>query len=208
MTLHAHSHRQPSVRRALTPEQIRRLTFSRSPLGRRGVDPEEVELFQRRLAEEIAAGDAENARLRAEIDRLRHWYRDRGEDPDTVTARVPVQVDVQAVQLLSEAQLQAEAYIAQAEAHCRQLTSEARRQAETILHEAQARAEEAAHQAGARYRDQAGGSYAAEVEEVERRLAWLRTFTHAVQVQLQAASEAFSQEIGKLGDLPGGFGQL
>ncbi|GAB2966595.1 DivIVA domain-containing protein [Amycolatopsis acidiphila] len=196
MTLQADNPRQPTVRRILTPERIRSITFSKSPLGRRGIDPDEVELFQRRLAEEMAAGEAENARLRAEVERLRDWYRSHNEniDPALVTA----QVNVEAVNLLSEAQLQAEAYIAQAEAHCRRLTGDARRQATTLLRDAEQQAEVAAQQAVRAYRDGAGADHAAEIEDMERRLAWLRAFCHAVQVQLHAASDAFAQEIDKL----------
>ncbi|HVV14117.1 hypothetical protein [Amycolatopsis sp.] len=200
MTLQANDERQPSFRRALTPERIRSVTFSRSPIGRRGVDPGEVELFQRRLAEEIAAGEAENARLRAEVDRLRDWYRSHGENVDP--ALLPVQVDVAAVNLLSEAQLQAEAYIAQAEAHCRRMAGDARRHASALLQDAQQRAETAAQEAVQTYRAQAGGNRTAEVEELERRLAWLRAFCHAIQVQLHAASDAFAQEVDKLARLP------
>jgi cell division septum initiation protein DivIVA len=200
MTLQANHQRQPAFGRLLTPERIRSITFSRSPLGRRGIDPDEVELFQHRLAEEIAAGEAENARLRAEVVRLRDWYRSHGENIDP--SLLPRQVDVEAVNLLSEAQLQAEAYIAQAEAHCRRLTGDARRQATALLSDAEQRAEAAAREAVRTYRASAGAGHAAEIEEMERRLAWLRAFCHAVQVQLHAASDAFAQEIDKLARLP------
>ncbi|GAA4670912.1 MULTISPECIES: DivIVA domain-containing protein [Amycolatopsis] len=196
MTVQANESRQPAARRILTPERIRSITFSKSPLGRRGIDPDEVELFQRRLAEEIAAGEAENARLRAEVERLRDWYRSHGENVDPVL--LPAQVDVEAVTLLSEAQLQAEAYIAQAEAHCRRLTGDARRQATTLLRDAEQRAEVAAREAVRAYRADAGPDHTAELEEMERRMAWLRAFCHAVQVQLHAASDAFAEEIDKL----------
>jgi len=195
-------------RRVFTPDRIRRIQFSKSPLGRRGVDPAEVELFQRRLAEELAAAETENARqraeserLRAEVDRLRDWYRNNGERVEPGAA-VPVQVDVQAVNLLSEAQLQAEAYIAQAEAHCRRVTVEARRQAAAILTDAQKRADMASQEAAHAYRERAGDGYAADLEEMERRMAWLQAFCHAVQVQLKAASDAFSGEIEKLTRVP------
>ncbi|NKQ53603.1 hypothetical protein HFP15_12015 [Amycolatopsis sp. K13G38] len=200
MTLQADGQRQPSFRRILTPERIRSLTFSKAPIGRRGVDASEVELFQRRLAEEIAAGEAENARLRAEVDRLRDWYRNHGENVDP--ALVPVQVDVAAVNLLSEAQLQAEAYIAQAEAHSRRVTGEARTQATALVQDAQRRAEAAAQQAVHAYRTRAGDDRDADLEEMERRMAWLRAFCRAVQVQLHAASDAFAQEVDKLARIP------
>lgn len=195
-------------RRVFTPERIRSITFSKTPLGRRGVDPEEVELFQRRLAEELAASEAENSRqraeaerLRAEVERLRDWYRNNGEAVEP-SRSVPAQSDVQAINLLSEAQLQAEAYIAQAEAHCRRVTVEAREQATAILSDAQRRAEVAAQEAAQTYREHAGTGYAAELEEMERRMAWLQAFCHAVQVQLKAASDAFSGEIDKLTRMP------
>lgn len=195
MTLQANDRREP-VRRVLTPERIRSVSFSKSPLGRRGVDADEVELFQHRLAEEIAAGEAENQRLRAEIVRLRDWYRSHGQNVDP--AMLPAQADVTSVNLLSEAQLQAEAAIAQAEAHCRQLAGEARRQASEMLREAEQRAEVAAQDAARSYRDTAGEDRTAEIEEMERRLAWLRAFCQAVQVQLHAASDAFAQEVDKM----------
>ncbi|HVW40738.1 MAG TPA: hypothetical protein VHC18_05255 [Amycolatopsis sp.] len=200
MTLQADDQRQPAIRRVLTPERIRSVTFSKAPIGRRGVDASEVELFQRRLAEEIAAGEAENARLRAEVDRLRDWYRSHGENVDP--SLVPVQVDVEAVNLLSEAQLQAEAYISQAEAHCRRVTGDARRQAEAVLADAQRRAQAAAEQAVHAYRERAGTARSADIEEMEHRLAWLRAFCRAVQVQLHAASDAFAQEVDKLARIP------
>ncbi|GLY66763.1 DivIVA domain-containing protein [Amycolatopsis taiwanensis] len=206
MTLQANDQRTPGFRRVLTPEQVRSITFSKSPLGRRGVDPSEVELFQRRLAEEIAAGEAENARLRAEVERLRDWYRQRGENVDQAAPKRQ-HVDVTAVNMLSEAQVQAEAYIAQAEAHCRRLTGDARRQAGALLEEARQRAEAAAQEAVQTYRAEAGTDHAASVEEFERRMAWLRAFCHAVQVQLHAASDAFAQEVDKLARMPEEFNQ-
>ncbi|WP_236791354.1 DivIVA domain-containing protein [Amycolatopsis sp. GM8] len=204
MTLQA-GDRHSAVRRVLTPERIRSITFSRTPLGRRGVDPDEVELFQHRLAEEIAAGEAENARLRAEVDRLRDWYRSHGENVDPVL--LPRTVNVEAVNLLSEAQLQAEAYIAQAEAQCRRLTGDARRQAVALLSDAEQRAEIAAQEVARAQHASPDERHTAEVEEMERRLAWLRAFCHAVQVQLHAASDAFAQEVDKLAQLPEHFTQ-
>ncbi|TNC26966.1 DivIVA domain-containing protein [Amycolatopsis alkalitolerans] len=203
MTLQAGDRRQPAVRRMLTPERIRSITFSKSPLGRRGVDPSEVELFQHRLAEEIAAGEAENARLRAEIDRLRDWYRSHGENVDP--SLIPLKADVEAVNLLSEAQLQAEAYIAQAEAQCRRLTGDARRQALTLLADAEQQADIAAQEVAGAGHGPPGSRYADEIDEMERRLAWLRAFCHAVQVQLHAASDAFANEVDKLAQLPDYF---
>ncbi|GDY31552.1 DivIVA domain-containing protein [Gandjariella thermophila] len=202
--MHQHDRGNTTRRRrpALTPERIRTTAFTRTSLARRGYDIEEVHLFLHRVAEEIAASETEKTRLQAEILRLRNWYRERGVDVDSPRPAGRSRVNAQAVNMLSEAQLQAEAYISQAEAYSRRLTTEARQHAETILQDAQERAEKAAEEAVQAYRHNAGHNHAAELEEMERRLAWLRAFCHAIQVQLRAASDAFTREVDKLSELP------
>jgi DivIVA domain-containing protein len=189
-------------RPALTPDRVRTVAFTRTSLARRGYDIEEVHLFLHRVAEEIAASETEKTRLQAEILRLRNWYRERGVNVDAPRTPTRNQVNTQAVNMLSEAQLQAEAYISQAESYSRRVTTEAREHAETILKDAQDRAEAAAEEAVQAYRMTAGTNHEAQLEEMERRLAWLRAFCHAIQVQLHAASEAFSREVDKLSELP------
>jgi DivIVA domain-containing protein len=192
----------------LTPEQLRSTRFSRTAIGRRGYSEEEVQRFLRRVAEEIATRDAAEASLRAEVDRfrtnLRQWqaeYRDR---TGAVVAVEPAGFSVEAVNLLSQAQQQADAYVAEAQNYSRQVMAHARNQADEILREAQAHAEAAGDEAVRSYRARAGGQYAAEYEELERRLAWTRTFLGAIQsveAQLRSAREALSFEVDKLADL-------
>jgi DivIVA domain-containing protein len=201
----ADRHRTP-----LTPQRVRASEFNRASLARRGYDVEEVRMFLGRLAEDIAASDNEKSALRAEIERLREWYRQQGVEtgtgPASSSALVPAaKPEKYAVAMLSQAQQQADAYVAQAEQYCRQVMTEARQQAEAMLREAQERAESAAQDAARSYRAHAGGRYAAELEEMQRRVAWLRAFCHAIQVQLTAASESFAREVGKLADLPADF---
>ncbi|WP_169775398.1 DivIVA domain-containing protein [Streptomonospora alba] len=181
--------------RRLSPERVRAQEFSRTPIGRRGFSEEEVRRFMGRVAEDIAASDAEKASLRAEIDRLRRRYREQNASP--ADAEGP---PADAVNLLSAAQQQADAYVAQAQDYCRQLTEQARQQAEDILVEARDQAGAAAEEAARGYRKSAGPSYDADLEEMERRVAWIQTFCRAVQVQMQAASDAFSQEIARLSE--------
>ncbi|HWC84378.1 MAG TPA: DivIVA domain-containing protein [Pseudonocardiaceae bacterium] len=192
----------PRRRRPLSPDRVRATEFNRTPLGRRGYDVDEVQLFLRQMAEEIAVSETEKARLRQEILRLQRWYRDHGTDVTARRAVSAAEVRAQAVTLLSEAQLPAEAYIAQAQAYSRRVAVEARQQAEPVLSDAQQRADTAAEAAAKDYRYHAGDHYAAELEEMERRLAWLRAFCHAIQVQLHAASDAFTAEVDKPADLP------
>ncbi|PRY00879.1 DivIVA domain-containing protein [Allonocardiopsis opalescens] len=191
----------------LSPEQVRAQEFGRTSLGRRGLNEDEVRQFLHRVAEEIAAGDAEKLSLRSDLERLRDRFRatkdtgKRDSDDEQPQQQQPRRPSAEAVNVLAAAQQQADAYIAQAQDYARRVTVQAREQAELTLREAQERAEEAADEAGRVYRAQAGERYAAELEEMERRVAWLKTFCHAVQVQMQAASDAFAKEIGRLGEL-------
>ncbi|TDC05141.1 DivIVA domain-containing protein [Nonomuraea longispora] len=192
--------RPSNDRRRLTPERVRNHTFSRTKLGHRGYSEEEVRSFLYRMADDMAAGDMEKADLRAEVERLKNWYKDRGTDvtaPDNQQARL----SVDAVNLLSRAQQTADAQIAEAEDYARRLVGQARQQYEQVLQEAQHRAEEAANQAVNVYRS-SGGHQSAEAEELERRIAYLRTFAEVTQVQLRAVLEGLTNEVNKLGNLP------
>jgi vacuolar-type H+-ATPase subunit H len=190
----------------LSPDRVRTWQFSRTAIGRRGCNEEEVRLFLSRVAEELAAGDAEKAALRAEVRRLRNYYRDRNIDVD---ARPDVHEggpSIAAINLMSQAQQAADAQVAQAEEYCRRLVVQAREHYEDVLREAAEQASLAAETAGAAYRanadhdaDAAGGL---EREALERRIAWLRTFAEVTQVQLRSVLEALTREVDKLGDLP------
>ena len=67
----------------LTPEQVRRAEFTRTPLGRRGYLEEDVVRFREGVADQLAQSDAEKAELRAELDRLRNYFRRQQIDPAT-----------------------------------------------------------------------------------------------------------------------------
>jgi vacuolar-type H+-ATPase subunit H len=79
--------------------------------------------------------------------------------------------DPKAVQVLSAAQQQADSMIAQAQDYARRVTEHARQQYEDVLRSAQVQAQEEAERAVQHYRARAGAQYAAEFEELERRLA-------------------------------------
>ncbi|MFK4145179.1 DivIVA domain-containing protein [Streptomyces sp. NPDC004065] len=194
------------AQRRLTPEQVRTKRFTRTPIGRRGLSEEEVGRFMLRVADEIAALHQDVAGLWAENDRLRNFYRDRGErtdGPDGGDAR-PVlqrQPTVEAVNLLSRAQQQADSLIAQAREYARQVADQARRQYHDVLRQAQQQAQREAERAVLQYRARAGTHYSAEFEELERRLAWARAFLDAIQsveTQLKSAREALAYEVEKL----------
>ncbi|HEY1574847.1 MAG TPA: hypothetical protein VGG05_26195 [Pseudonocardiaceae bacterium] len=141
-----------------------------------------MQLFLQRVAEDIAARETEKGKLRAEINRLRDWYKNRGHDVDATREA-------------------SQAYVAQAQAYSRRVAVEARQRAELVLRDAQERADAASETAAKDYR-YSGGRYAAELEEMERRVAWLRACCHAIQVQLHAATDAFTREVDKLSQFP------
>ncbi|HZM42882.1 MAG TPA: DivIVA domain-containing protein [Acidimicrobiales bacterium] len=188
----------------LTPERVRKMQFTRTQIGRRGLAEDEVNLFLERVAEDIAARDAEDASMRAMVlhyqNTLADW-RAEHRDPQgrTGTGAMP---NVEAVNILSRAQQEADSYVAQTQAYCRRLAVDARDHAQQILTEAQAQAEEAANLAVQGYRARSGEAYTPEFEELERRLAWARTFLsslESVEAQLRTAREALSYEFDRLG---------
>jgi DivIVA domain-containing protein len=221
----------------LTPARVRSVQFPRAAVGRRGYSAEAVDQFVRRMAEEITSRDAAEANLRAQLDRVRRalkqWQsrqlerRDTGTHPVVQAAAVAPsnEHNVDAVNTLSQAQQQADAYIAQAQEYCRQITADARNRADAILCEAQERAEASATQAlrtyearqaslvereeavaeAARSRDEERSRLASginvDLEELDRRLNWARTFVsalHSVESQLTSSREALITELDAL----------
>ncbi len=188
-------------RQPMSPDAIRRVSLARTW---RGYDEREVNALIERVAADVEQWTTDNTGLRVELhrikDALRNW---QSADDHRQGQRIPeVQPSVEAVALLTRAQQQADSVVAQAHEYARQVTDQARRQADQLLRDAHTHAEAAAEQAVRDYRATAGSHYAAELEEVERRAAWLRSFAHAMQIQVQAASEAFVREVGKVAGVP------
>jgi DivIVA domain-containing protein len=197
----------------LVPERVRATRFSRTPIGRRGLNEEEVVQFLLRVADDIAARDAAEASLRAKVahykNTLIQWQREQleirpedGQPAPPPPAPVPT---VAAVNLLSQAQQQADAYIAQTQEYCRRLAADAHDHSQEILSEAAAQAEIAAQSAAQAYGAPNGSGWSVELEELDRRLAWAKTFLAtlgSVEAQLRTAREALSYEFDKLRQSP------
>jgi DivIVA domain-containing protein len=184
----------------LTPESVRRTTFERTGIGRRGYIETDVERFLVRVADAIAWSDAEKADLRAEIDRLRNYFREQGIGPGGgAPPPAPQEPSVQAVNALSMAQQAADQHIAQAEAYAREMLGTARRQYEAILTEAHDQAQAAAAAAAEAYvaADQAHTQVSAQVD-LEAKVAYLRTFAEVTQVQMRSILEALRDELDRL----------
>jgi cell division initiation protein len=203
----------------LTPESVRRAAFGRTGLGRRGYSETDVELFRNRVVQEIGQANAEKAelrresqRLRAEIQRLRDYYRRQRIDVDRGGAAPPESREEaaettgpspDAVNVMSQAQQAADQHIGQAEDYARRLVSSARRQYDEILVSAQEQAERVAAEAQdllarAVVSQEAQPRPAGEVEHLQERVAYLRTFAQVTQVQLGSILDGLRQELDKL----------
>jgi cell division initiation protein len=184
----------------LTPEAVRRTSFERTGIGRRGYVESDVERFLVRVADAIAWSDAEKADLRAEIDRLRNYFRDQAATGNaSAPPTTPGEPSVQAVNALSLAQQAADQHIAQAEAYARNLLGTAREQYEAILHDAHDQAQAAATAAAEAYlaADQAH-SQVSQQADLEAKVAYLRTFAEVTQVQMRSILEALRSELDRL----------
>jgi cell division initiation protein len=206
MTATANGPSGTPARPRLTPERVRKMQFTRTQIGRRGLAEEEVQHFLERVAEDIAARDAENASMRAMVlhyqTTLADW-RAGPPDPRGGAPAAPAAAHAsEAVDILSRAQQEADAYVAQTQAYCRRLAVDAREHAQRVLGDAQSQAEQAADRAVQGYRARSGNGYTPGFEELERRLAWARTFLtslETVQAQLRTAREALSCDFDRLG---------
>jgi DivIVA domain-containing protein len=209
----------------LTPDGVRRLEFPRTPIGRRGYNEGEVEHFRARVVHEIGQSNAEKAALRQElqrqrdeVQRLRDYYRRNKVDVDApagqkngTSTQINVNIaSVQAVNVMSQAQQAADQHIAQAEDYARRLIANARLQYEEILQRAHEQAQEAATEAGRLYeaREQhrpdaeRSEEHDAEMQYLQSRLAYMRTFAQVTQVQLRSILDALRQELDQLTELP------
>jgi vacuolar-type H+-ATPase subunit H len=202
----------------LSPSAVRRTTFPRAPLGRRGLLEADVERFRDRVADELARSDAakadlraENGRLQGEVQRLHDYFRDRRIDPELIgmgagpstgsstAVSVRAGLEVQAVNMMSLAQQAADQHIAQAEQYARQLIGDARRQYEQILLMAHRQAEEAAAAAAAMYQQTTPVENRSEAAaELSTRVAYLRTFADVTQVQMRSILDALRRELDQL----------
>lgn len=186
---------RPVQRRIMmSANQLRNVQLGRTSLGRRGYTEEDVDNLLERLAVDIEAWGIQAASLRADNERyrdaLREWHAHYAQEHQG--QELPVrrtEAHVEAVNLLSRAQQNADALIAQAQTYARQVMVQAQQQAASTLADAQQQAEVAANQAVQEYRRQSGDMYAAELEEMQRRAAWLKGFVKSIHVQLQAATD-------------------
>lgn len=183
----------------LTPAELQHVTFRRAPLGRRGVDEDQVRAFLRYVEHELVRILNEKAAMQNEVIRLR----------DRITGKAPgaappeaEDAHIQAVRILSKAQETAEHYVADAQRYSREVAEEARRGRDEILAEAKARAvlvlDEAHREASTAaeqvrtYTEPMSGD---ERRDLEREIAYLRTFSDVYRTHLRTYLEALLRNV-------------
>ena len=181
-----------------TPERVRSAAFTPTRLGRRGVDEAEVRAFCEWVADGLGMLLNDNHMLQAEIMRLR----DRLLEGKGRTGIQPEDAHVQAVQVLSQAQQTADRYVADAQEYSRELAEEAHVRRDEILNEAKVRASmivEDAHTTATKAADAARDTPeslpAAERQDLQAEIAYLRPFSDVCRTHLRAYLESLTRSI-------------
>ena len=181
----------------MTPEGVRSATFTSSRLGRRGLDEAEVRAFCADVSDGLGRLMNDNSMLQAEVMRLRQRLLE-GKGRSGVQ---PEDGHVQAVYVLSKAQQTADRYVADAQEYSRELAEDARMRSDEILREAKVRASmilEEAHTSASRAAEAARTKDpvpAAEQQELQAEIAYLRTFSDVCRTHLRAYLESLTQSI-------------
>jgi DivIVA domain-containing protein len=179
----------------LTPAEVQAVTFRRAPLGRRGLDEEQVRAFLTQVEGELVRVLNEKAALADEVSRLRR----NGAQGASVA---PEDAHIQAVRILSRAQQTADQYVADAERYSRELAEDARRHRDEILADAKSRAVhvlEEAHSRASTAASTVGHSAVPmtgeERRDLEREIAYLRTFADIYRTHLRSYLEALLRNV-------------
>ncbi|GAB3645977.1 DivIVA domain-containing protein [Glycomyces tarimensis] len=187
----------------VTVGQVNNARFSMTSLTRRGYQPEEVHRFLALVADELASRDQREAALRADAEKLKEALRNwqSQQSSQRLAQSAPVTPTSTAVNLVSQAQQQAESYVNQAQHYSRQIIAQARSQAAELMQRTQERAKAEADRAVAEYRRYNDGQRDTEAEDRIRQLVRAHSFLEAVEVaeeQLRLTREGLQAEVAKL----------
>lgn len=183
----------------LTPAQLQTVNFQRAPLGRRGFDEEQVRAFLGQVEQELVRVLNEKAAMENEVARLRQRVAGGGPGGGAVQAE---DAHIQAVRILSNAQQTADQYVADAQRYSREVAEEARRGRDEILADARSRAvlvlEEAhrqAAEAAEKVRSSPEPMSGDERRDLEKEIAYLRTFSDVYRTHLRTYLEALLRNV-------------
>jgi DivIVA domain-containing protein len=185
----------------LTPDIVQSVAFPTSRLGRRGFDEDHVRVFCKQVEAELIRLLNERTSLQEEVRRLRARVLGRVAG-DSGPGYRREDAHIQAVDILSKAQMTADQYVADAQEYSRQLAEDARRRRDEILAEARAHAGHVMEEAHARGSEaahialvEANGSPSSPRGEVEAELAYLRTFCDVYRTHLKAYLDALLRNV-------------
>jgi DivIVA domain-containing protein len=174
-----------------TPEEVRTATFNQSQLGWRGYSEDEVRSFLSQVADWMVAAEKERAGLLSEIDRLRSYYRNQGQDVDTISngsaGRRPG--SARGGDLLQQVQAYVEVQVTWATKYAFLIDSREEEKANTAFQHASVQAALVVRESIRQSMASTYG-YAAVDGELGRASRWLRAFYHALHAQLQVTNEA------------------
>ena len=183
-----------------TAAEIRAARFGQSPMAWRGFSEEEVVAYLARVAAVVETGEAEREALRAEVDRLRSFYRAHGTDVDGVPLAPRLRPPTSPGDLPSQVRPRLAALSANAELYADLLTggvrpagddpAAARDQARELLVHAEVSARIGYEEVLTGFRAAYGDRSPAAVAELRRSQQWLEEFSHALTRQLAALCDA------------------
>jgi DivIVA domain-containing protein len=189
----------------LSGEDLHGQLFDR---GFRGYDCGQVDHLVSQCRDELYRRDREWEALIHERDSLRQESGSLRTKLGMLDANQQAQiVQDQAVTIVSAAQRQAEQHVAEAQDQCRQMSDDARnqyygiiaqaqQQAEVILGDAHRTATAAGNMAATAYRAaNAGETYHAQKEQLEREVAYLQTFSAAWRSQLRTLFQNLGEQV-------------
>ena len=180
-----------------TPESVRSAAFTPSRLGRRGLDEAEVRAFCEWVSDGLGRLFNDNDMLQAETARLRRRLLGGGG-----SGAQPEDAHVQAVNLLSRAQQTADRYVADAQEYSRELADDAHLRRDEIVREAKVRASmilDTAHASATEAADMARATsdlpHAAERQDLQAEIAYLRTYSDVCRTHLRAYMDSLTRSI-------------
>jgi len=179
----------------MTPEEIRGATFQQSPLAWRGYSEQEVDEFVANAAHTLEEAQRENIAQRAEIDRLRNFYRRHGTDVDHSVDR-PSEWYTPATpnRLITEVQRYVQTQVSQADAYAEMVTTDHEPQAQEMLLHAQLRSKIVIEDTVRAFLTRADDRHRAQAE-LEQLAQWIAALADALWVQTTAMAQTVDAQL-------------
>jgi DivIVA domain-containing protein len=181
----------------MTSAEIRGVTFQQSPLAWRGYSEQEVDEFVASAAHSLDETQREVVALRAEVDRLRNFYRRHGTDVDhSVDTPNEWSRPVEPNRLIAEARRYVQTQVAQAEAYADTVRAEGLPQADEALLHARLRSRIVV-QDMIRLLFSGGVDHRRADSDLEQLAQWVSALADALWAQTDAMSQAVEAELDR-----------